>query len=480
MSISTYKRWMKEAYLYEADDEKGKHDSGDTWKTASGKHAGKYKFKVDYFDDPEDAKDYAKYGPSGMSDDDKEKPDEPEAEPKKTAISTTGGLGGDDDYDPADDPFQHGPGGPRSHMANQPDPDYKPEPEAEPSGEPEAEPSGEEPSGLGSDEKEGLNKRVRDAFNKEQSDEEFASNLETMSDAEFKEAQRLAQLDSQWDMERQMYDDPRSTSYMGGAPSQDQLDQHAAQSKAISSEKKRREGGEEPKDEPKKKKGFFSKMLGKKEPSGEPEGGEEVERDNAGVPENEADWAEEIDQVQSNYEEMKDNYEQSRQDGDPDDPEEKEQMDLDRVEYRKAEDKLRKYKKKEKEQGWDREMGRTGTEEIKVINGKKYRAIKESVDKRISVKEVHKWLKGLEEYRYRKIPGVDARRITSFVNNGLNETDLPKSLQKKWESARYNKEKSLADRFIKQRISQKLTQTESKKHPLKEQYDRLFTNRTVL
>ncbi len=116
---------------------------------------------------------------------------------------------------------------------------------------------------------------------------------------------------------------------------------------------------------------------------------------------------------------------------------------------------------------------------IKVINGKKYRAIKESVDKRISVKEVHKWLKGLEEYRYRKIPGVDARRITSFVNNGLNETDLPKSLQKKWESARYNKEKSLADRFIKQRISQKLTQTESK-HPLKEQYDRLFTNRTVL
>ena len=118
-------------------------------------------------------------------------------------------------------------------------------------------------------------------------------------------------------------------------------------------------------------------------------------------------------------------------------------------------------------------QGRTGTEEIKVINGKKYRAIKESVDKRISVKEVHKWLKGLEEYRYRKVPGVDARRITSFVNNGLNETDLPISLQKKWESAKYNKEKSLADRFIKQRISQKLTQTESK-HPIKENYDRLF------
>ena len=119
------------------------------------------------------------------------------------------------------------------------------------------------------------------------------------------------------------------------------------------------------------------------------------------------------------------------------------------------------------------------SETNKEINGKKYNPIKESVNKRISVKEVHKWLKGLEEYRYRKIPNVDARRITSFVNNGLNETDLPKSLQKKWGNAKYNKEKSLADRFIKQRISQKLTQTESK-HPLKEQYDRLFTNRTVL
>ena len=135
-----------------------------------------------------------------------------------------------------------------------------------------------------------------------------------------------------------------------------------------------------------------------------------------------------------------------------------------------------RYKPEDKEGG---EQGRTGTEEIKVINGKKYYAIKESVDKRITVKEIKSWLKGLEEYRYRKIPGVDARRITSFINNGLNETDLPISLQKKWEHAKYSKEKGLADRFIKQRISQKLTQTESK-HPIKEQYDRLFTDRVVL
>ncbi len=103
----------------------------------------------------------------------------------------------------------------------------------------------------------------------------------------------------------------------------------------------------------------------------------------------------------------------------------------------------------------------------------------QSVNKRISVKEVYRWLKGLEEYRYRKIPGVDVRRITSFVNNGLSETDLPKSLQKKWENAKYSKEKGLADRFMKERINKKLTQNESK-HPLKEQYDRLFKNKVVL
>ena len=422
----------------------------------------------------------------------------------------------------------------------------------------------------------------------------------------------------------------------------------------------------------------------------------EVERDKDGVPENEMDFVDELDDVVDNYKEMKDNYEQSQADGDPDDPEEKEQMDLDRVEYRKAEDKLRKYRAKAKRQGWDdeedvhdklygddepkgdeedrfgipnqdlkdtilqdlnpprdaerdelglptteedwdkemdeveslykkardyhedvmrkaadsafgddeeeaeyyadkeaeaekefnkykavrdayeekgQELGvyggdeedpigaagdvpvgelpdrsdddetgdkeeikaareelaqaeeylefsqeelkmaqdpdeierakrmvaqdkkeverakkelaflykrdREKSESIKVINGKKYKAIKESVNKKVTVKEVKSWLKKLEEFRYRKIPGVDVRRITSFVNNGLSETDLPKSLQKKWENAKYSKEKGLADRFMKERINKKLTQNESK-HPLKEQYDRLFKNKVVL
>ena len=93
-------------------------------------------------------------------------------------------------------------------------------------------------------------------------------------------------------------------------------------------------------------------------------------------------------------------------------------------------------------------------------NGKKYKKVNENVDRKVTVKEVRSWLKKLEEFRYRKIPVVDVRRITSFINNGLSETDLPMSLQKKWGNAKYGKEKHLADKFIKQRISQKLAQNE--------------------
>ena len=81
--------------------------------------------------------------------------------------------------------------------------------------------------------------------------------------------------------------------------------------------------------------------------------------------------------------------------------------------------------------------------------------------KRTTVKEVAKWLKSLEEFRYRKVPGVDARRITSFVNNGINETDLPSSLQKKWDKAKYSREKHLANKFIQQKINTKLSTMES-------------------
>ena len=73
--------------------------------------------------------------------------------------------------------------------------------------------------------------------------------------------------------------------------------------------------------------------------------------------------------------------------------------------------------------------------------------------KKTTVKEIKRWLKSLEEFRYRKVRGVDARRIASFVNNGINETDLPQSLIKKLEHAKYGREKHLANKFVRERIN---------------------------
>ena len=73
--------------------------------------------------------------------------------------------------------------------------------------------------------------------------------------------------------------------------------------------------------------------------------------------------------------------------------------------------------------------------------------------KRTTDKEIRKWLKSLEEFRYRKVRGVDARRIASFVNNGVNETELPNSLIKKWVHAKYGREKHLANKFVNQKLN---------------------------
>ena len=94
------------------------------------------------------------------------------------------------------------------------------------------------------------------------------------------------------------------------------------------------------------------------------------------------------------------------------------------------------------------------------FRGDKKEGVSESLDRRVTVKEVRSWLKKLEEFRYRKIRNVDARRVTSFINSNLSETDLPNSLQKKWEHAKYGREKHLAEKFIKEKISQKLAQNE--------------------
>jgi len=344
MSISTYKRWMKESYLYEADDDKviGKDDKGDPVTVRQALDSSS--------DNPTMVK--LKKKAQDLSDKDKGGEEEPKAEPKKTAISKTGGFGGDTGTD-AD--FQGDP------------PEGTREPD-DTAGDPE------------------------DAWD----DEEGRAKPTGKTDADA------------WE------DDP-----VGG----DDVDDEEPEDDEP--EKPEREPVKVKYDTGSQDKGNVWKGASGRFAAAHGYSGEKTGFDD---PMAATAWASGLydtpeDAIASIYEAKK--------------------------------------------------------EIIKVINGKKYKPIKESVNKRIAVKEVYKWLKGLEEYRYRKIPNVDVRRITSFVNNGLSEIDLPKSLQKKWESAKYSKEKNLADRFVKQRISQKLTQTESK-HPLKEQYDRLFTDRTVL
>ncbi len=98
----------------------------------------------------------------------------------------------------------------------------------------------------------------------------------------------------------------------------------------------------------------------------------------------------------------------------------------------------------------------------KAIKQAKKLGILESVNKKVTVKEVFKYLKTLEEYRYRKVPMVDVRRIASFINNGIKEDELPESLKKKWQFAEYGKEKHLANKFLKARKVNESTVTMDK------------------
>ena len=68
------------------------------------------------------------------------------------------------------------------------------------------------------------------------------------------------------------------------------------------------------------------------------------------------------------------------------------------------------------------------------------------MSKKYSLKEIQKWLRGLEENKWRKRYAVDAKRVHHFVNLG-EDIDLPISLKRKSESATYGKEKTLAKEF---------------------------------
>ena len=82
---------------------------------------------------------------------------------------------------------------------------------------------------------------------------------------------------------------------------------------------------------------------------------------------------------------------------------------------------------------------------------KKKKKVKESVSRRFTVKEVQKWMKTLEENRYKKTYISDCRRVAWLVNNNLSEDyeSMPKSMRKKWSKAAYGRERYLAKEFLK-------------------------------
>ena len=80
--------------------------------------------------------------------------------------------------------------------------------------------------------------------------------------------------------------------------------------------------------------------------------------------------------------------------------------------------------------------------------------------KKTTVKEVKKWFKTLEENRYKRTYGSDARRVSWMVNNSLSEDyeAMPISMKKKWPKAAYKRERFLAKEFVKHLRTNELEQ----------------------
>ena len=84
--------------------------------------------------------------------------------------------------------------------------------------------------------------------------------------------------------------------------------------------------------------------------------------------------------------------------------------------------------------------------------------------KRVTIKEIKKWIKSLEESRYRKVYYPDARRVAFFVNNStLKETDMPETMQKKYKLAEYKREKFLAKKYMREVLNQKINESKLRK-----------------
>ena len=88
------------------------------------------------------------------------------------------------------------------------------------------------------------------------------------------------------------------------------------------------------------------------------------------------------------------------------------------------------------------------------------KAIKNESRIKTTVKEVKKWFKTLEENRYKRTYGSDARRVSWMVNNNLSEDyeAMPISMKKKWPKAAYKRERFLAKEFVKHLRTNELEQ----------------------
>ena len=91
--------------------------------------------------------------------------------------------------------------------------------------------------------------------------------------------------------------------------------------------------------------------------------------------------------------------------------------------------------------------------------------VNESKRRRCTVKEVRKWMRGLEENRYKKTYNSDCRRVAWLVNNNLSEDydSMPKSMRKKWSKAAYGRERQLAREFMKHTKVTKLQEQKIRK-----------------
>ena len=76
--------------------------------------------------------------------------------------------------------------------------------------------------------------------------------------------------------------------------------------------------------------------------------------------------------------------------------------------------------------------------------------------RKTTVKEVKKWMKTLEENRYKRTYNSDCRRVSWLVNNNLAEDyeRMPVSMRKKWSKAQYGRERYLAKEFLKHKAAE--------------------------